>query len=70
MGSSSGLVGAARVASEALFAPPFLKDWVMQGSPLGHPAFVDSLERLAHVSTVPPAAAPPPTRRHGKEPLA
>lgn len=40
MGSSAGLVGAARVASEALFAPAFLKDWVIQGKPTLHPDFV------------------------------
>jgi predicted NBD/HSP70 family sugar kinase len=33
MESSAGLVGAARVASQALFTPSFLKEWVMQGSP-------------------------------------
>jgi hypothetical protein len=54
MGSSAGLVGAARVASEALFAPSFLKEWVMQGSPLSHPAFVTLENRLAT------EAAPPP----------
>ncbi len=69
MGSSAGLVGAARVASEALFAPPFLKEWVMQGSPLGHPAFADYIGRLAHIPQTPPAAPPPPSRQ-GKEPSA
>ena len=70
MGSSAGLVGAARVASEALFAPGFLKEWVMQGSPLGHATFADYLGRLADASTPVPAAMPPPTRRQGMEPLA
>lgn len=69
MGSSAGLVGAARVASEALFAPAFLKEWVMQGSPLGHPAFADYIARLAHIPQTPPAAPPPPSRQ-GKEPSA
>ena len=69
MGSSAGLVGAARVASEALFAPAFLKEWVMQGSPLGHPAFADYIGRLAHIPQTPPAAPPPPSRQ-GKEPSA
>ena len=39
MGSSAGLVGAARVASEALFAPAFLKDWILLGRPTLHPDF-------------------------------
>ena len=61
MGSSAGLVGAARVASEQLFAPSFLKEWVMQGSPLGHPAFASLHARL---STEPSA---PPRMRNGQE---
>ena len=69
MGSSAGLVGAARVGSESLFAPAFLKEWVMQGSPLGHPAFADYIGRLAHIPQTPPAAPPPPSRQ-GKEPSA
>lgn len=59
MGSSAGLVGAARVASEALFAPPFLKEWVMQGTPIAHPDLAAFLSRL---DTAPPptaTAAPP-----------
>ena len=62
MGSSAGLVGAARVASEALFMPDFLRDWVMLGSPLAHPdfvAFLDGLEKsppLAAAKALVPAA--------------
>lgn len=63
MGSSAGLVGAARVASEALFAPGFLKEWVMQGSPLTHSAFVTLQDRLS-ADAAPP---PPMTARAGKE---
>jgi hypothetical protein len=72
MGSSAGLVGAARVASEALFAPSFLKEWVMQGRPLAHPAFAEFLGRLAQTQTQVPKPAPPmpPTIRTGKEPQA
>ena len=67
MGSSAGLVGAARVASEALFAPGFLKEWVIQGSPLAHPAFAAFLSRLANHPA--PASAPPlpPAARQGKD---
>lgn len=39
MGSSAGLVGAAMVVVEGLFAPHCLKDWVVHGTPLLHPAF-------------------------------
>ena len=63
MGSSAGLVGAARVASEQLFAPSFLKEWVMQGSPLAHPAFAALQDRL--LQTAPPP--PPPRARTGQE---
>ena len=55
MGNSAGLVGAARVASEALFAPAFLKDWVIQGKPTLHPDFaafrsrVDSAQELQSI---------------------
>ena len=60
MGSSAGLVGAARVASESLFAPGFLKEWIMQGSPLSHSAFVALQNQLA-------AASAPPLPTTGKE---
>lgn len=67
MGSSAGLVGAARVASEALFAPSFLKDWVMQGSPLLHPAFSDYLDKLARATIAAPAPQPPPADPYAQE---
>lgn len=72
MGSSAGLVGAARVASEALFAPAFLKEWVMQGGPLAHPAFAEFFGQLARTQTQVPQPAPPmpPAARTGKEPQA
>lgn len=63
MGSSAGLVGAARVASEQLFAPAFLKEWVMQGSPLSHPAFTALQDRLSQTASPPP----PPMARTGQE---
>jgi predicted NBD/HSP70 family sugar kinase len=61
MGSSAGLVGAARAATELLFAPAFLKDWVMQGSPLLHPGFTAFRVGL-DVAPPPPASSPPPRR--------
>lgn len=67
MGSSAGLVGAARVASEALFAPAFLKEWVMQGRPLAHPGFADFLSHLARSAQPHPAPPKPPASRPGKE---
>lgn len=69
MGSSAGLVGAARVASEALFAPSFLKEWVMQGSPLAHPAFDKFLGQLAHATAPTPSPQPPPANVYKKEPI-
>ena len=57
MGSSAGLVGAARAGAEQVFAPAFLKDWVMQGSPLRHPAFLGFRDELDQVP-------PPPNPRH------
>ena len=61
MGSSAGLVGAARVGAELLFAPSFLKDWVMQGSPLKHPGFAAFRAEL-DVAPPPPPLSPPPSR--------
>lgn len=61
MGSSAGLVGAARVGAELLFAPAFLKDWVMQGSPLLHPGFTAFRAGL-DTAPPPPASVPPPRR--------
>ena len=46
MGASSGLVGAAQVVVEELFAPAMLQGWIGQGSPLRHPDFQKSLERV------------------------
>ncbi len=67
MGSSAGLVGAARVASEAIFAPAFLKDWVIQGKPTLHPDFVTfharadtaGRARTDNAGVPQPVAAPP-----------
>jgi predicted NBD/HSP70 family sugar kinase len=59
MGSSAGLVGAARVASEALFAPAFLKDWILQGKPTLHPDFAAFRARTEKTETPPPPIAPP-----------
>ncbi len=71
MGSSAGLVGAARVASEALFAPGFLKEWVMLGRPPAHPAFAQHLAQLARTQPPQPAAPRlPPLARPGQEPPA
>lgn len=61
MGSSAGLVGAARVGTELLFAPGFLKDWVMQGSPLRHPGFLAFRAGLGDAAPPSPPPAPPLT---------
>ncbi len=59
MGSSAGLVGAARAGAELLFAPGFLKDWVMQGSPLSHPGFAAFRSGLDSAPPTPPSLPPP-----------
>jgi predicted NBD/HSP70 family sugar kinase len=59
MGSSAGLVGAARVASEALFAPAFLKDWILQGKPTLHPDFATFRAHADKTEALPSAIAPP-----------
>ena len=59
MGSSAGLVGAARVASEALFAPAFLKDWILQGKPTLHPDFAAFRARADQAEAVQTSRAPP-----------
>ena len=59
MGSSAGLVGAARVASEALFSPAFLKDWILQGKPTMHPDFVAFRAHADTAEPAPSALAPP-----------
>jgi predicted NBD/HSP70 family sugar kinase len=59
MSSSAGLVGAALVSVEGLFAPEMLKDWVLQGRPMAHPEFAalrQSLEESPRTSTA--SAAP------------
>ena len=57
MGASSGLVGAAQVVVEALFAPALLQGWIGQGSPLRHPDFLKSLERVGTLQGAKPPAS-------------
>ena len=59
MGSSAGLVGAARVASEAIFAPAFLKEWILQGRPTLHPDFVAHSAKVERERSLPSAITPP-----------
>lgn len=51
MGASSGLVGAAQVVVEELFTPSLLQGWIGLGSPLRHPDFQKSLDRMAATLT-------------------
>lgn len=58
MGASSGLVGAAQVVMEELFAPATLQGWIGLGSPVRHPDFQKRLDRLVQTAaskTTPPA---------------
>lgn len=47
MGASSGLVGAAQVVVQELFAPGTLQGWIGLGSPLRHPDFQKRLEQMS-----------------------
>ena len=60
MGASAGLVGAAQVVVEELFAPAMLQGWIGLGSPLRHPDFQKRLERMSETMTT--RAAPPAGR--------
>ena len=60
MGSSAGLVGAAIIAAEGMFAPAILRDWIMAGKPQAHPLFSDLKSRIAErVNTVDKLPGPP-----------
>ena len=51
MWRSSGLLGAAEVALDALFATDILEGWITSGSPLAHPDVVrllDDARRAVH----------------------
>jgi len=67
MGSSAGLVGAAKVVSEALFNRDLLREWIPHGAPTATPRFARMLDtlkadtasaRLNEDAGPPPAAAP------------
>jgi predicted NBD/HSP70 family sugar kinase len=68
LGSSAGLVGAARVASEALFDPHFLRDWIMLGNPVAHPGFAAHLARLTSTPAPPAGTTAPPAPSNGDRP--
>lgn len=65
MGSSAGLAGAAIVATEGMFAPPVLRDWIMAGRPQAHPLFQDLKTRIKQLATTAEKAARPPASRGG-----
>ena len=46
MSGSAGLLGAASVAVEALFAPDTLKEWIYAGTPVKHPKLVEILGEI------------------------
>ncbi|WP_421577308.1 ROK family protein [Shinella sp. M31] len=52
MGSSSGLVGAAIIATEGLFAPAMLRDWIMAGRPQAHSLFQQVKDEIARRNTM------------------
>ncbi|HHY49114.1 MAG TPA: ROK family protein [Alphaproteobacteria bacterium] len=65
MGGSAGLVGAAQVVAEELFAPQTLNQWITAGTPLAHPEFqaflaqAEAQIRKAPARAMPPASASP-----------
>jgi hypothetical protein len=44
LGGSAGLVGAAEVVCDEIFAPVPMRDWITRGSPRREPAFLAWLE--------------------------
>ena len=60
LGASAGLAGAAMVATEAIFAQLFLRDWVMQGTPVAHPAFVQLVAKINTMPAPTPLPLQPP----------
>lgn len=60
MGSSSGLVGAAIVATEGMFAPSVLREWIMSGHPQAHPMFLDLKDRIKQVAAAAEQTVRPP----------
>lgn len=60
LGASAGLAGAAMVATEAIFANAFLRDWVLQGTPVAHPAFVQLAARINTQPGLVPQPLQPP----------
>ncbi len=63
MGRSSGLLGAAEVALDALFAPDVLEGWITSGSPLAHPDVVRLLDHARHAVRGRAEDDAPPARR-------
>ncbi len=60
MGASAALLGAASIAVKSLFNHSVLKDWIMAGSPQGHPEFAALLEAMDRPLAQPAPSAPPP----------
>ena len=60
LGASAGLAGAAMVATEAIFAQAYLRDWVMLGTPVAHPAFVQLAARITTLRHPAPLPLQPP----------
>jgi predicted NBD/HSP70 family sugar kinase len=60
MGGSAGLVGAAQVVAEALFAPRFLQGWITLGSPREHPDCRAFLSEAARQDRKEPIRPQPP----------
>jgi predicted NBD/HSP70 family sugar kinase len=66
MGSSSGLVGAAEMVADAIFAPEVLAEWVAMGSPRRMPKVAEAMAEARASRRRPPAPGPAADRRSGR----
>ena len=60
MSGSAGLLGAASIGAEALFASETLKDWVLLGSPKNHPELARLLNELSKSDATQTGGESPP----------
>lgn len=67
LGNSAGLIGAAMVATEALFAPDFLRGWILRGTPLAHPDLLIANNAAKQRLSRPPQMPVPPAIIASKE---
>jgi predicted NBD/HSP70 family sugar kinase len=67
LGGSAGLVGAAQVVVEELFAPQLLREWVALGSPLKSTRMLEALASASTRLSAEPARAAPPVAKSSRQ---